>query len=302
MKIIIFAVILTQLASCQELDRFISKKEDAPEEKTYSYACLDSVVGGTRIGRTLNKAGDVIRDIAVNEDKITDELQSEYGAAFHKQMVVEEKAFKLLNDDRINNQLGAALEKLLSVRPAPSNINYAIYALADTAINAFTFGGRIYVTKGMLQKIGGNTALLYAIIGHEIGHSEEGHIKKAIQELQLTTNIFGEANAGTVLQISKMLTASFNQRAELEADYYGIELTHKLQQDVCSAVKFWREMSDKENSYNKVEDFFRSHPFSSLRAQCLQDHIMMHFKKSCGGINAADAHPQLMSDSAKAQW
>lgn len=287
------------LFSCQEIEKYIPKtggdKEPVVDKKNYSFACLDSAVGGNRIGRTLGKAGDVIRDIAVSEKRITDEVQSEYGAAFHKQMVEQEKAFKLLKDPRLQARLDAALADLLKVRPNPSNIQYFIYPLDDTAINAFTFGGRIYVTKAMLQKTGGSKALLYAIVGHEIGHSEEGHIRKTIQELQLTTNIFGEANAGTVLQISKLLTASFNQRNELEADYYGVELTQRLGQELCSTVSFWKEMASNENRYSQVEDFFRTHPFSGLRAQCLQNHIQANFNTRCDGLDENKAHPELMT-------
>jgi predicted Zn-dependent protease len=209
-------------------------------------------------------------------------------------MVEQEKAFKLWTDTRINAQLQTALDNLLRVRPNPSGIKYNIYALEDTAVNAFTFGGRIYITRGMLRQTGNSKALLYAIIGHEIGHSEEGHIKKTIQGLQLTTNIFGEANAGMVMQVTKLLTASFNQRNELEADYYGIELTHRLGQQVCSAVAFWREMASKENRYSQVEDFFRTHPFSSLRAKCLQDHISANFSTSCGGVDERKLIPEVM--------
>lgn len=287
------------LASCQELDKYIPKigktEQPAPDKKSYSFACLDSAVGGNRIGRTLGKAGNVIRDIAVNESRITDEVQSEYGAAFHRQMVEQEKAFKLLQDPALQSRLDAALNDLLEVRPNPSGIRYFIYPLDDTAVNAFTFGGRIYVTKAMLQKTKGSKALLYAIIGHEIGHSEEGHIKKTIQELQLTTNIFGEAGAGTVLQITKLLTASFNQRNELEADYYGVELTQRLGQELCSTVSFWKEMASRENRYSQVEDFFRTHPFSGLRAQCLKDHILANFNTRCDGLDEREAHPELMT-------
>jgi predicted Zn-dependent protease len=81
-----------------------------------------------------------------------------------------------------------------------------------------------------------------------------------------------------------MLTGSFNHRNELEADYYGIDLTYRLNQDVCSAVAFWKEMGKNENSYNKLEDFFRSHPFSNLRAQCLQTHIKKNFGYGCNTL------------------
>ena len=160
-------------------------------------------------------------------------------------------------------------------------------------INAFTFGGRIYVTEGMLQQCAGKEALLYAIIGHEIGHSEMGHIKAAIQELELTNKWFGE-NGATFFQLKKLLTASINQKNELEADYYGIDLTNRLGYDVCTAVAFWREMASNENSYSQVEDFFRSHPFSDLRSQCLSNHIRTNFNKDCGEINKAAALPEVV--------
>ena len=173
------------------------------------------------------------------------------------------------------------MNDLLSARENPSGIKYAIYLLDDKQINAFTFGGRIYVTKAMYDKCKGSTALLYSIIGHEIGHSEKGHIKKTIQEMMLSNKIFGENNGDFFFYIKKLLTGSFNQKNELEADYYGTDLTYRLNQDVCSAVSFWKSMAQEENQYSKLEDFFRTHPFSNLRAQCLQNHIQQNFGQSC---------------------
>jgi hypothetical protein len=46
-------------------------------------------------------------------------------------------------------------------------------------------------------------------------------------------------------------------------------------------VAFWRDMSKGENGYSRLEDFFRTHPFSGLRAQCLQDHIERNFDQNC---------------------
>ena len=247
---------------------------------TYSYACVDSALTGSKTNKAIRKTTDIIRDIAVDKDAITDAVQTEYGDAFHKD-AIESKTFVLLNDTAIVSQLQTAMNELLAQREASSAIRYSIYLLDDKAINAFTFGGRIYITKAMYEKCKGNTALLYSIIGHEIGHSEKGHIKKTIQEMDLSEKIFGESNGTFVFQIKKLLTGSFNQRNELEADYYGTDLTYRLNQDVCSAVAFWKEMGKEENSYSKLEDFFRSHPFSSLRAKCLQDHIQQNFGATC---------------------
>ena len=289
MRTLLFFAVCLVFVSCNEVDRFLGRNQT--KKVTYSYACLDSAVGGSRIGKGLESAGDLIRDVAVSERSITDEVQSQYGQAFHEQAVAE-GMFKLNNDPIITERLNAVLQALLAARPAPSGINYFIYPLKDTVVNAFTFGGRIYVSEGMLRKCKGRTDLLYAIIGHEIGHSEMGHIKTTIQELRLSDKLFGEGRGAGFYQLRRLLTASVNQRNELEADYYGIDLTNKLGYDVCTAVSFWKEMSKAENQYSQLEDFFRSHPFSNLRAQCLERHISSNFGTECN-INEKGMMPQV---------
>ncbi len=277
---IFVAVCLYGLSACNMAEGRNKKKTSG--EMTYSYACLDSAVSNNKTNRVISKTTDIIRDMAIDKDEITDEMQTQYGAAFH-QDAIETKTFVLLDDPVVTAQLKKVMDELLAQREAPSRIKYFIYLLDDKAINAFTFGGRIYVTKGMYEKCKGNPALLYSIIGHEIGHSEKGHIKKTIQEMMLSNQIFGERDGDLFLYLKKLLTASFNQRNELEADYYGTDLTYRLNQDVCSAVSFWQAMAREENEYSKLEDFFRSHPFSSLRAQCLRDHIQSNFGANCAG-------------------
>lgn len=281
LKAILFIVLGISLISCDQVDRIVNG-EKPRKEITYSFACLDSALGGKPMNRRLEQAGDLIRDLAVSEDKITDSMQTEYGLMFHKQMV-EEGQFKLIKDPALNRRLNNVLKQLLDAREDPSRIRYAIYALEDTTVNAFTFGGRIYVTRAMLEKTDRDDALLYAIVGHEIGHSEVGHIKSTIQDMELSNRIFGEQAGATMFEIGRILTASFNQRHELEADYYGINLTNELGYDVCTAVEFWKEMARQENQYSEFEDFFRTHPFSNLRAECLTNHIRTNFGKDCAG-------------------
>ena len=281
------------MAGCNDIERVFSGGSEEKKDVTYSFACLDSAVGGSNINRRLGKAGDIIRDLAAPESKITDDVQSEYGRMFHQQML-EQPEFKLSTDKRIQQKLDAVLNDLLQARKEGSNISYAVHLLEDTTVNAYTFGGQIYITRAMLQKCAGNDGLLYAIIGHEIGHSEMGHIKQTLQDLQISAKVFGEQNAQSFLQIKNLLTASFNQRNELEADYYGINLTNDLGYDVCTAVAFWREMASNENRYSQVEDFFRTHPFSGLRSDCLTAHIATNFGKDCGNINRQNALPQVV--------
>ncbi|RYZ51591.1 MAG: hypothetical protein EOP49_11310 [Sphingobacteriales bacterium] len=288
---LLFLLCLIVVSGCNEVDNYLGREK---KNVSYSYSCLDSAVGGKSLNRNLDKAGDFIRDVAVSEKSITDEIQTQYGEEFHKQMI-SEGSFKIVTDTKIQQRLDVVLKRLLGAREKPSSIGYKIFLLNDTTINAFTFGGRIYITRAMLKQCEGKDALLYAIVGHEIGHSETGHIKTTIQELELSDRLFGK-NGATLFQIKQLLTASFNQRNELEADYYGINLTNALGYDVCSAVAFWKEMGSKENQYSEVEDFFRTHPFSQLRAQCLNNHISTNFGKECGDLNRSNLHPQVITN------
>jgi predicted Zn-dependent protease len=276
--------------SCDDAGSFVGTKEKE-KDITYSYSCLDSTFSAKPINKKIDKVSGILRDFAISKNSITDSMQTAYGKEFHQAMT-DEGAFVIVNNATAQKKLNTVLEDLLSARKNPSKIQYSIYILKDTAINAFTFGGRIYVTEAMLKKCQQSDALLYSIVGHEIGHSEVGHIKTTIQELELSNDIFGEQTGSTFFEIKKMLTASFNQKNELEADYYGIELTNKLGYDVCTAVEFWKEMASNENNFNQLEDFFRTHPFSKLRAQCLSDHISFNYGKSCG-LNKSKMMPQI---------
>jgi predicted Zn-dependent protease len=265
------------LAACNMVDSHTTGK--STEDVTYSYACLDSAVGGSQTSRAISRTTGAIRDLAVSRKQMTDEVESNYGDAFHKD-AIESKTFVLLNDAAISRQLQTALDQLLASREKPSGIRYSIHLVDDKQINAFTFGGYIYITKAMYDKISRSPDLLYSIIGHEIGHSEKGHIKQTIQEMELSGRLFGDRGM-TYFQLKRLLAGSFNQKNELEADYYGIDLTNSLDRDLCSTVAFWKEMSESENQYNRLEDFFSTHPFSGLRAQCLQDHIRQNFGADC---------------------
>jgi len=251
-----------------------------PKNMDYSFSCIDSAVAGSETSKAISNATSIIRNLAIKQKDITDSVQSAWGNAFHED-AIETKTFVLIKDAAISAQLQNVMNDLLAARENPSKIKYSIYLLSDSAINAFTFGGHIYVTKAMYDKCKGNTDLLYSIIGHEIGHSEKGHIKKTIQEMMIADNIFGDDKGASAYQVMKMLTGAFNQRNELEADYYGIDLAYELGKDVCSTVNFWNDLSKTENQYSKLEDLLRTHPFSSLRAKCLQNHIQTNFHKSC---------------------
>jgi predicted Zn-dependent protease len=172
------------------------------------------------------------------------------------------------------------LNELLAQRTNPSKIKYSIYLLDDKEmVNAFTAGGKIFVTKAIIAQCK-NDDQLYGIIGHEIAHNEKGHIKKSIQELKASRAVLGDYSE-TYMELKQIAGGVFNQRAEVEADYYGLGLVYTLGRNPCSLISFWHEMETKEGQYNKLEDFLRSHPYSAQRAECMRRHIAQNFRQNC---------------------
>src|SRR5215211_4076845 len=119
---------------CDEVGQFIN--QDKKKEVSYSFACLDSTLSGKPVNRKLGKATDIIRDLAISKKSITDSLQTAYGKEFHQQMTGKTGEFKLVNNASIQKELNTVLKELLAERENPSKIEYAIYILQDTAINA----------------------------------------------------------------------------------------------------------------------------------------------------------------------
>jgi beta-barrel assembly-enhancing protease len=265
-----------QLYSCDSGDS--KEKKDLPPDMNYSYECLNKEKEENKVKKYLEKADDFINDLASERITVTDEEMNQFGEKFYKE-VSEDKSMKIDEEDPFNEKLKTVLKQLLDVRPTPSGIKYRISLLRDdTLVNAFTAGGQIFITTGMIKKMK-NDAQLYAILGHEIGHNERGHIKLFLQQQKLTEKYLGEW-AETVIIIRRLLTMSFNQKKELEADYYGLDLTWKLGMDVCSINSFWEDLAKTENP-NKLEDFFRSHPYSDVRSSCLRNHVQKNFDKVC---------------------
>lgn len=252
------------------------KERNLPAHITYSYQCLEKDSGS--LSGILGKADDIIGTVATFNIEVTDQEQVAFGEQFLKE-AEQDKNFSIDFTNPINEKLNQVLTELLKKRVKPTGISYKIYLLDDKAtVNAYTVGGKIFITKAMISKLK-NEDQLYAIIGHEIGHNEKGHIKKGIKQMKASKNFFGEWG-DMFFAAKKLLTGSFNQKNELEADYYGLDLTWKLGYDICAIRSFWDEMARVEE-HDKDFDFMRTHPYSDTRSNCLVKHIEKNFKINC---------------------
>ena len=281
MKSILYAAscIILFASSCNESNGSIQKERALPENMIYSYDCVTQSSKANKISDYLSKADEFINSVATSDIEVSDKEQNEFGDLFLKE-AKKDKKFIIDNTNPLNEKLQFVLANLLRVRENPSSLKYEIYLLTDTAtINAYTVGGKIFVTSSIISRCK-NDDQLYAIIGHEIGHNEKEHIKSSLKQLKASNKYLGTDWGSTFLGVKKILTSSFNQKNEIESDYYGLDLTWKLGFDVCAIKSFWDDMANNED-HDLLRDFFSTHPYSDIRSACLVNHIKSNFKQTC---------------------
>lgn len=282
MRSIFFLFLLFIFSACNE---FNNDAEDSgnvaggrklPSKMEYSYDCLSSDSGN--ISDMLGKAGNLINKVATFNIEVTDKEQMKYGDTFLIE-ALKDKNFVIDTTSPDIPKLQTILANLVKARVKPTDIQYQIYLVEDTAtINAYTVGGKVFITSAMLKKCSSDDQL-YAIIGHEIGHNEKGHIKSSLKQLKASNKFFGEWGE-SFFAIKKLLTGSFNHKNELEADYFGLDLAWKLGYDICAIRSFWDDMAKGEER-NTINDFLNTHPYSDTRSKCLVNHIKKNFEVDC---------------------
>lgn len=282
MRFFLFFLGATLLFSCNEMgsggddNGQPGRERRLPSGMIYSFDCLKS--DSNKVSDIWGKADALINKVATYNIEVSDQEQMRFGDTFLLESL-KDKNFIIDSLSPVNKKLNTILTDLVSERSKPTDIEYFIYLLRDTAlVNAYTVGGKIFITTAMLNKCK-NDDQLYAIIGHEIGHNEKGHIKSTLKQLKASNKFFGEWG-GAFLSIKRVLTGSFNQKNELEADYYGLDLSWKLGYDICAIRSFWDEMAKSETK-DETFDFFRTHPYSDTRSSCLVNHISKNFEVKC---------------------
>jgi len=215
-------------------------------------------------------------EAAVDASGVVVSTEEEMKAAEETKKQIE-KTYKFSEDTKKLKALNILLNNLLDARPASHrDLTYEIYLLESDEVNAFTFGGKIFVSQGIIDKCETVSELAF-IIGHEIGHNEVRDINRTLVRIKAAGE-FGEI-ANVVKQLS---TVSWNQFNEFRADGYGLNLTYTAGYDPCTAAAFWEKLADLfKEAPDDFEKMFRTHPYSKDRANCARAHIKRVFGIDC---------------------
>ena len=251
-----------------------TNKTDQNNKKTditYDFSCLNDKndLGTTDFIDGLEKIDKEVTNTLGGEITIQEEenVGDQLLADCKNQYTFIESGEKYANLKSILAQLTTQILK-------PKGFQYQIFLIESNELNAFTAGGKIFVTTKMYSFCQTNDELA-CIIGHEINHNELGHIKEYLQKERVITTEGAD--------LASILTISFGQKKEIHCDMTGIDLVIAAGYNGCVNIKLWERMQKElqEGDYNVLENLFRSHPYSEKRAKCSYNHILTNYKRDC---------------------
>jgi predicted Zn-dependent protease len=255
-------------------DRLSYTHKDVPDELKEPNNCVedDYVYTGADV---LSKIEDFGLDIS--GVKVTDKEVNEFGDAAIRE-IINSKKYRFIKRGEELMALRVIMNELLSVRKNPSKIKYQLHLIDDKMINAFTVGGHIVITTGIVNFVNKSQSAIAAIIGHEIGHNEKGHLSKSIKKIKIAEDL-GSKEVGQIASVlQRVLTPAFNQPKEIESDLYGVDLCYAAGFDPRLAVKTWVKMNNSHNEGDgALASFLRSHPYSKQRSSCIKKYIKLNY-------------------------
>lgn len=243
----------------------VPKKVKLPDCNTDDYAYEGAELFQSFEQFTLDASGVKVTSYDIN--KFGDEAYNQ---------IVKSNKYKFIKSGKQLSELKILLSELLAVRRKTSGIRYQIHLIDDPMINAFTVGGHIIITTGIIKEAGTLSAVA-AVLGHEIGHNEKEHITTTIKKLKVAKQLGSESAGQVALLLQRLITPAFNQPNEIEADYYGVDLAYAAGFNPKAALTLWKKMSKKETE-NTLGSFIRSHPYSSTRYKCIKKYIKLNYK------------------------
>ena len=244
---------------------------------TYDFSCLTSN-GDIGSNDAIYNFGEITREVQSSFFDTIDISVDDEQDAGRQILEAYKKEYRFIESGAEFQNLKSISRNLVSRLAKPRGFNYKIYLIDDPMLNAMTAGGHIFFFKGMYDFCNTNSEIA-AIISHEIAHNELGHLTLGMKKQKAASEwgILGEIALG----IENATTQSFNQKQESEADLFGMDLVYPTSFRNCDAITLWKRMSQNENEFDILDNFFRSHPYSKNRSKCIRNHLTSNYNKNC---------------------
>jgi len=221
------------------------------------------------------------------------------------------------DDNQLNAYVNNVGQKVASSSDR-TNIPYHFKIVDSSDINAFALpGGYVYITRGLLVKLE-NEAQLGAVLGHEIGHVNARHSMKRMQQtlgFSMIMSILDQAAGGSekyqewrgLIKTGSSVAFSavslgYGRDNELQADALGTKFANKAGYDLQGMIQLLEILKSlNEREPSSVEEFFMSHPRTSIRIKEVNTNITKLTPQQPKGVFSESEYKSKVSDLANIQ-
>lgn len=176
----------------------------------------------------------------------------------------------LMDQEALVQFVDTLSDRLLSTIEEP-RYDYSIYIIRNRTVNAFALpGGNIVLHSGLLA-FAESPEEVAAVLAHEIGHSEKGHImQKLIKEVGFSV-LFSAITGGDIGVFSEIgrrfIATRFDREYELEADNFALKTMEAAAVDPRYLAVFFHRLSESDGNIMDRIDFLSTHPSHDARRQ-----------------------------------
>ena len=234
----------------------------------FSVGCED-----TDVGTALQAGADAVRAVTLDDDDV-------------QRMAVEvaqqtDRKHKVAPPD---NPHAKRLEELTGSHRIIDGREFDFKVYLSPTVNAIAMAdGTIRIYSGLMDMM--TDGELIFVIGHEIGHVVENHIREKLRlayagsavrkAVASQQNEAGDIARSAIGALSEsLLNAQFSQQEEREADDFGVMFLKQKGYDIQPAVSALKKLAALGGDHS----FLSSHPAPAKRAKRLQENALVPTK------------------------
>ncbi len=202
--------------------------------------------------------------------------------------------YKVVEDLDVNtyvNKVGMrVVPKFLRMLPPedPNKVVFRFYVLEDETPNAAAFSdGSVFISTGLLKRLE-NEAQLAIILGHEIAHVTNEHVRRRFEAQQnqafwagmiaAGASVLGEQTALLIGKLSYTLMSNkFSNDMEEQADRVGLFYAYDAGYDVRESTNLWRKVIGSYREGVTGSILYSDHPAMLDRLKDMRREVILNY-------------------------
>ncbi len=223
---------------------------------------------------------DLLSELFVSDQQVT-----QLGEQGFEEIKQQQKISQDLELQRLVKKMGQRIVRVASTDIPPEQWEFVVFDSPE--VNAFALpGGHVGVYTGLID-IAENEDQLAAVIGHEIAHVTEGHVKERLTT-SMGTSVGVALLAGWLAgdsgwsdELASILGVGteygvarpFGRGQETEADVVGLRYMADAGYDPRAAVSLWQNMMQAKGAGGGLPAWLSTHPADQARIERLEEEL-----------------------------